>query len=273
MNKSILVPIDFTIVTENALVYAIPLAEKLHASIMLLNFVKTAKEVEPSTKLLKGLQEKYESSGIEITVHAVEGGIKDMGSFAESHNAGLIVMGTHGLKGLQYLVGSKALGVITNSSVPFVVVQNLPEKISFSNIVVPLNFLSEEKVVLGSASKFAKAIGAKMHVFAASFDDEILNGKVQLNLSFAKRFLRDKEIEHTIQEAAGKKPFEDEIMDFTKVVQADIIALVNHHEDGYKNLFGKNFDQNILTNNQNIPVFIFSGKKIADLRDIFMMFS
>lgn len=273
MQKSILVPVDFTEVTENALIYAMPLAKRLNAGIILLNFVKKDSEVPTSTEKLNALKEKHTTSDLIISVYAEVGGIKDMGDFAKKNNAGLIVMGTHGLKGMQYLVGSKALSVIANSEVPFVVVQELPQKSTFSEIVVPMDFVSEEKVVLGSASKFAKALGARLRIIAARYKDESLSQKVKLNLSFAKRFLKSGDVDYTIDIAPGKQSFEDEIMDFAKTIDADLIGLVNHREDGYKNLFGKNFDQNILTNDLKIPVFIFTARKVSDLRDIFMMFS
>ena len=273
MQKSLLVPIDFTEVTENALIYAIPLAKRLEAGVILLNYAKSKSEVDQSKEKLDALAKKHADSGVSITSYAEVGGIKSMGSFAKDNNAGLIVMGTHGLKGIQYLVGSKALTVIANSEVPFVVVQNLPEKQSFNEIVVPIDFVSEEKVVLGSASKFAKALGARLRIIAAHYKDESLAEKVRLNLSFAKRFLKGGDVPFAIDVVPGKQSFEDEIMEFAKSIDADLIGLVNHREDGYKNLFGKNFDQNILTNDLKIPVFIFTAKKVSDLRDIFMMFS
>ncbi|MCC5918935.1 MAG: universal stress protein [Cryomorphaceae bacterium] len=273
MNKSILVPIDFTEITENALKHALGLSKTLNTGVKLLNLVKKETEANRAKSLLETLAEKYADQNIPISTFAEIGEIKEIGHFAEKLQSGLVVMGTHGLKGIQYLVGSKALTVITNASTPFIVTQAAPTKTVVKEIVVPMDFVSEEKVILSAISKFANALQAKVRVLAAGHDDEILSKKVKLNLSFAKRYLREKNVDFTINEAPGKKSFQDEIMDFTKMVDADMIALVNHHEDGYKNLLGKNFDQNIITNSHKIPVFMFTGKKISDHRDIFMMFS
>jgi len=39
----------------------------------------------------------------------------------------MVVMGTHGIKGMQKLMGSWALKVITSSKVPFIAVQDTPK--------------------------------------------------------------------------------------------------------------------------------------------------
>jgi hypothetical protein len=53
---------------------------------------------------------------------------EDIGDAAAEIDADLIIMGTHGMRGMQFITGSRALRVITSSSVPFVVVQERPIK-------------------------------------------------------------------------------------------------------------------------------------------------
>jgi nucleotide-binding universal stress UspA family protein len=273
MLKTILVPIDFTEVTENALKHAIHLSKTLNAGIKLLNIVKSPIEAERSLKMLDTLSAKYADSGVTISSHAEVGEIKDIGKFAEILEAGLVIMGTHGLKGIQYVIGSKALTVISKSKTPFIVTQTAPASATYQEIVVPMDFTSEEKAVLGSIAAFAKTLNARIRIIAAGYKDEILAKKIKLNLSFAQRFLKEKQIAFTINETTGQKDFQEEIMDFAQMIEADLIALINHHEDGYKNLLGNNFDQNIITNKLKIPVFMFTAKHVSDRRDIFMIYS
>ncbi len=272
MNKSILVPIDFTQVTEDALKNALVISNKLKITIKLLNLVKNESSIAQAKASLNALAMKYSHAGLQIEAIVEQGDIKDIGLNAEKLGSGLIVMGTHGLKGVQYLTGSKAMKVVTHSSIPIIITQSAPTKESYEEIVVPIDFAQEEKQILTATSKVAAALGARIHLIGAGHSDEFLKEKVRLNISFAKRFLRDKNIEFITLIAPGKKDFQDEILSYSQMIDADLIAMLNHHEDGYKNLLGSNFDQNIITNNLKIPVLMFSGKNLADLRDIFMMF-
>ena len=48
---------------------------------------------------------------------------EDIGDVAKEIGARLIIMGTHGIKGIQKLVGSYALKVILHSEIPFIITQ------------------------------------------------------------------------------------------------------------------------------------------------------
>ena len=61
-------------------------------------------------------------------------------------NVDLVLMGTHGMKGMQKLTGSWALKVIVKSKVPFIVVQDAPaDEERYHNIVFPVDFKKENK--------------------------------------------------------------------------------------------------------------------------------
>jgi nucleotide-binding universal stress UspA family protein len=188
-------------------------------------------------------------------------------------DASLICMGTHGLKGVQYLLGSKAIKVVSATTIPFIITQSdQPLKDEIHDIVVPIDFASEEKRVLSISARLAKALKGKLNVIGAGHDDPILSKKVDLNLSFTQRFLAENNVHFEVSKGTSSKNFQGEILDKAKDSDADIIAIVNHHEDGVRNLLGGNFDQNIITNKLKLPVLIFTGKSLVDKRDIFGMF-
>src|SRR3982751_3604938 len=122
----ILVPIDFTPVTENALKYSIGLTDTLDVSeIILFNVVASEKERGSSSEKLNNLIQKYKDQAkCKIENLVKPGNIFDqIGSSASDLQASLIVMGTHGIKGMQHIIGSRAMKVITNSETPYIVVQ------------------------------------------------------------------------------------------------------------------------------------------------------
>ncbi len=272
MPQTIFVPIDFTPVTEKALQFAVQVASKLKGQIVLLNLMKQESQKENASAMLEVLASKHRSESISIK-HMVElGDIKNIGTLADENNASLIVMGTHGLKGIQYLVGSKAMKVVSHSPIPIIIVQAETPIKPIEEILVPLDFATEEKQILSVCAKIAEVLGARIHLMGAGHQDELLKQKVQLNLAFSKKYLKEKNVNFLTIMAPGQKDFQEELLHYAEMMDASLIAMINHHEDGYKNLLGSGFDQNIITNQLNIPVLIFSGKSLPDMRDIFGMF-
>lgn len=274
MTRTILVPIDFSKITVGGLKFAIKLGKQIgNVEITLLHLVKSKKEVEAAEKKLQKVADGYTADFPNIKVKSAEGGIEDIGRMAEIMDASLICMGTHGLKGIQYLLGSRAIKVISGTTIPFIVTQaEEPSKEDIEEIVVPIDFQAEEKRVLSVSARLAQALKAKLFVFGAGHDDELISKKVDLNLSFTHRFLSENKVPFEIKKSNPSKDFQNEILDHSTAVEADLIAIVNHHEDGVSNLLGGNFDQNIITNKLQLPVLIFTGKSLDDKRDIFGMF-
>ena len=51
-----------------------------------------------------------------------------------------------------------------------------------------------------------------------------------------------------------------------------MIAIINHNQDGIKNLFGANFDQNVITNDAAIPVLVMNAKDMTKIGSVFQVF-
>lgn len=63
--------------------------------------------------------------------------------------------------------------------------------------------------------------------------------------------------------------FDEAIVKYAAAHQCDLIATVNHHNDGILNLFGAKFDQNILENSAHIPVLTVDARNQHKVNDIF----
>ncbi len=87
--------------------------------------------------------------------------------FANEKEASLVVMGTHGMKGMQKLTGSWALKVIVKSKVPFIVVQDPPaDQERYHNIVFPVDFRNENKEKMKMAIFMGKYFDSKIHILS-----------------------------------------------------------------------------------------------------------
>ena len=219
---NVLVPTDFTQVADNALAYANEFAKIMNKGVSLLHVVekkgglfggsKSAKEAsEANYRLEKMTSENKDSSGIETEFISKPGNIFDqIGEVAEETKATLVVMGTHGISGMQSVTGSKALKVIVNSPVPFVVVQDKPYSGGFKNILVPIDLTAEDKQKLFWVASIGKTFNAKMHIYPLAENDEFLQDKVNLNVNYAKNFFDKHGIPWELHESKGTKDHEKE---------------------------------------------------------------
>ena len=126
--KRILVPTDFTKVADCAMNHAAKMAERMGAEVHLLHIVGDADEVEVAQLKLDmevGRAKRWSANVKVVPVVRVGSVYEDIGTAASEIGAGLIIMGTHGMRGMQFITGSRALRVITNSSVPFIVVLDI----------------------------------------------------------------------------------------------------------------------------------------------------
>jgi nucleotide-binding universal stress UspA family protein len=145
--QKILVPVDFTETSERAIDLAVDMAAKLGASITLLHVYqipiygfpdatlitgpKLAAELSTAAqKALDHLYEKNKNRGVETTAILRDGvAWEEISATADQIGAHLIVIGTHGRRGLaRALLGSVAENVIRTSHVPVLVVHGPREE-------------------------------------------------------------------------------------------------------------------------------------------------
>jgi nucleotide-binding universal stress UspA family protein len=268
--KIILVPTDFTKVAECALNHALAMAKHLNADITLLHVVGKQSEIDAAKAQLKTIAKLNQPAHSEINIVVRVGNIfEDIGDVASEIGAMLIIMGTHGLRGFQHITGSHALKVITNSMVPFIVVQEKEIKSGYDEIVLPLSFDKETKQKMKLTVELAKSFNSKVFIITPKEDDEFFANAVNRNLAFAKNYLADNNIPYEVKVADGKGSFEKQIIKYAIAVEADLIAIVNSNEASLLPEFlGSSIEQNILTNEPHIPVLCVNPRQVSILGGI-----
>lgn len=269
----ILVPIDFTPVTRCALDHAVALAKLLKHEICLLHIVSgdyyerrlaTYTDTLIQKDLLKMGDEAKGDSHIKISAIVREGNIfDDIGAVAKEIDAYLIVMGTHGTVGLQKVFGSRALKVITNSTVPFVVVQKKMQQTimsGFKDIVLPLNLTKESKQQLGWAVHLAKKFNSKVHLITTQEKDEFLRKKLEANLNFAKRALLENGILYSLK-IVDNKDFAEQTMEYATHINANLIMAMTSENKELSDFFIGPFEEKMINNKYQIPVMCVNPRK------------
>ncbi len=264
----LLVPWDFTPVAENALKHAIRLARRIkeNVKIYLLHIAKREKDIPELLDDLKKIAEiETESTGVSVQAIVREGSIfTEIGEVAKEVNAFLVVMGTHGIRGMQKLTGSWALKVIANSDVPFYVVQEAPERDEIKKIVVPIDFMIENKQKLRLVYELSMFFNLTAHLLVRkSGYSQTDNIRIKGNLNFAKKYLDERGIKYEIAMAEGKEDFWKETVEYAEKIDADMIMIMTTKDiTALDYVFGAD-EQKIIANDSKIPVIAVNPKQLG----------
>ncbi|GAB4255370.1 MAG: hypothetical protein Kow0079_12180 [Vicingaceae bacterium] len=264
MNKNVykvLVPHDFTDVADCAVAHAAKVAKHFNGEVYLLHVVENDKKLKEKREQLESIAEKAEKKyGIPYFAIVRIGNIfEDIGDVASEINAGIIIMGTHGARGIQKIIGSYALKVITNSKVPFIVVQHKhpQENSTYDDIVIPTEFSSVTKQKLAIVTDFAKHFNSKVHIFSPKESDDFLAKKVEREVIFAKNYLDEHGVSYDIKVAEESGNFNKQLIHYASSIDADLIAIVNSQAGALvPGFLGGGDEQEVLANDAEIPVII-----------------
>jgi len=267
MNRKFLVPVDFTEVSHTAMIHAADLAKSVGGELILLNIIDNENQRESSQdKIDKELAylDRYDADLNVSSVIKVGNIFEDIGDVAKEHEVGLIIMGTHGASGWQKIAGSYALKVITNSETPFIVTQKGTEKESgYDKILVPLDLHNETKQKLELAADLAKYFDSEVHIITPRETDEFLRNKLMGNIAYAKKYLTEKRVKCAAHIAEKSGDFVDQLLDKAGEIDADLIAIMNMQRNSLMGMFGSRYEQEIITNEDQIPVLCVNPRQIT----------
>lgn len=259
IKKLIVVPWDFSPVAENALAHAVKISRMINNDICLLHIVDAGispKAYAEKTTLLKRLiEENGRKYNLPLMYHVSKGSIfTSIAEYVNEKEASLVVMGTHGMKGMQKLTGSWALKVIVKSKVPFIVVQDPPaDQERYHNIVFPVDFRNENKSKTKMAIFMGKYFESKIHMLVSVTTDKSLLKKTKINLNFAIKYLIQNNIEYEIHDMPKGKVAEQTI-DFAQKLNADLILIVTTKNITFADYVLGASEQEIIANSSKIPV-------------------
>jgi nucleotide-binding universal stress UspA family protein len=257
--KLIVVPWDFTEVADHALAHAVKISRTAGNEISLLHVVDKgidASSLGQKRVLLQHVtEESSKKYNMAISSYIVKGSIfKEIAKFANDKSASIVLMGTHGMKGMQKLTGSWALKVIVKSKVPFIVVQDPPaDQERYHNILFPIDFRSENKEKIRMAIFMGKYFDSKIHFLITKTTDKWLLKKRNVNINLAIKYLIQNNIEYEIHEVE-RGNFAQQTIDFAQKINADLIMIVTTKNISFADYVLGASEQYIIANSSKIPV-------------------
>jgi nucleotide-binding universal stress UspA family protein len=261
VDKELLVTYDFTPVSENALAHALRISKYTDSPIRLLHVIEEGsgleqKKEEAESKLKLTCENFTEKNGVSLGYEILTGTIfNTIAKYASDKEARMVIMGTHGVKGMQKFTGSWALKVLIKSKVPFLVVQDKPsEKHRFTDIVFPVDFKAETREKLYWAIYLGKYFNSRVHIFKPPTTDKSLVRMINTNLNFATRYLIQNNIDYQIHVGKKSGNFAKETIAFSQEINADLILITTTKSVHMTDFMLGLPEQEIINNSAKIPV-------------------
>jgi nucleotide-binding universal stress UspA family protein len=264
---TILVPTDFSDVSEFAIDHAVEIAKIFNHRICLLHVVSKR---TPGTTRHMALQEKLQTQADAVSRRTrlsvsflLEAGsiFTVISEVADRIPAEFIVMGIHGKKGVQHLVGSYAYKVVCSSNVPVMVVKHMHHHVGYKNIVVPIDFSRESTQKITQAILFAKYFNARVRVFGflSSTNKAKIIKKEALLKNVTDVFKKQRIPVTTDLLVKPGIDWEFALMRFAGEMEADLIMIVAEKGSQIPEIFSSNSAE-VIIDKADVPVLTFAPR-------------
>jgi len=257
-NNCVVIPWDFTDVSAEALEYGIALAKEQQLQIEIIHIVpaKTSHEdfINKEIELRQIAEIKGYEHKVKIAAKVLSGNIfETIAEHAKMLNAWMVIMGTHGITGMQRYSGSYAYRVLYGSEVPFIIIKSKPQRLPlFKKIVLPIDALEDNIDLIEIAVKLGLKFNPKFYIIKDYINPQ-KNKSINTNAALFDKLLEKRKLDHEIFEAKKNTRFDNEIVSFAQRIEADLIVIRTIERDWADRLFGEH-EQNIIDNEVNIPV-------------------
>ena len=256
----ILVPVDFTPVAINAVNHAVAVGKAFESEIHLLHIVAKKSEFSEARARLNAFEKEHlaDYSGSSIATVRIGNLFDDIDDVSVEMDANLVIMGTHGLKGMQFITGGRALKILRECSVPFVITQSRPVRdTGYDDIVVPLDLHQDTKQKLSIVAEMASYFKGRVHMISPAESDEFLQNQLRRNVEFAADYFEERGIEYTTKISEHDSgAFVKDVIRYAASIEADLISIMNFHERSLMGILGNSYEQQIITNEAEIPVLV-----------------
>jgi len=264
-NKVILIPTDFSEVCGNAISHGIKLAQSMGCTVCILHAINKEtkaylkkKNVNEDyiDKRLKDYKKYYEKKySVIVDALAVEGSIFEViNQVAKDIKATLMVLGTHGKKGLQHVFGSFALRIVIDSPVPVIVVQKRHIRQGYQNIIFPVSNELEPRQKVQWASTISTLFNSKIHLFQALETESGLNNRLDIITRQITRVLDEKKLPYSLTIADKPGDFANQVIKYSVKNCAELIIIMTEPNYDVQGFSYSKWSERLMFNEAQVPV-------------------
>jgi len=264
LNNIILVPTDFSEVCHNAIDYSVKIAEEINFKVCIYhvinkdthNYFGGKENINQLVReKLQGFIDEFQlNHNVEMEYAYEDGNIFDLiHKKADEIGANVILLGTHGKKGMQHLFGSYAIKVITSAKVPTLIVQKKKYE-GFKDFLLPVNSFTEARQKVGYAINVAKRFNSTIHIFKEKVNNQVEYNRIEIITKQITEAFNKSNIRYTINIADKKGDSPKLLIDHAVENSLDAIMILTEPQIGttYFNLGPWN--EKLIFNEAQIPV-------------------
>jgi nucleotide-binding universal stress UspA family protein len=262
--KTILVPTDFSKNAEHAMQYAVMLAKKIKANLLLLHAYHIsfgALEVPASflmeemaavekiagERLKKMCDEIFKKTRVKCTALNVQGlAVDEIISAAKDYKVNMVVMGTKGASGIkEMLVGSNTSRVMSNAACPVIAVPERSDVAPIKKITYATNYDSGDIASLKNLVEIAKPFKAQVNVLHVDDGEYTSADEKEYMENFIKRTNKKITYNNLSYEMLKGKQIEKKLEQYIKQKGADLMVTSTHHRSLLDKLFSKSITKKL----------------------------
>jgi nucleotide-binding universal stress UspA family protein len=271
--KRILVPTDFSAHAENALKVAAQIAKKTKSEIFLIHMLEIPTQVNDAitgaagipevmlfikkvNETLQKTKEKDFLKGIKV-IESVkfERAFEGILSFSKSNKIDLIVMGSHGVSGIEeILIGSNTEKIVRLSNVPVLVIKKNTTEFTPAIFVFASDFSKEIRKPFKKMIEFAAIFNAKLNLVMICTPNSFKTTAISEQI--INDFMSGFNIKNYSTHIYNDVNIEKGIRNFSNSIDADLIGLCTHGRTGLAHFFSGSISED-LVNHAVKPVITF----------------
>jgi len=274
--NSILLPTDFSELSESALKVGIAIAKRQNAEVTLLHVVDLLPNLLPTQVLLsdplevlsrmeeklKELSEKIQKdTGVKAVVKALKGTPSDsICKFAYEENISLIVMGTHGVSGLrEFFIGSEAYRVVKIAACPVLTIPGNWQKTDFEKVIFPVRLKPGTLDTYFYARPIVEKNNSELFLLGL-YDQkkDMIEEEISMSINKVKQQLNNDKVVFK-SEISQSKDFPAKTLEMAEQYEADLIILSANLDHDFKTYFVGPFVQQVV-NHSRLPVLSIKPK-------------
>lgn len=277
MKKIIIVGVDFSKGSMHAIKFAISVANKVNANVMLVHVMKPQKEESIFTddrnelrkEAKKRLEElvykhKFEMRNGKLMYKVRSGKVeKEIVNQAKYHDAYLVAVGTHGISGFEpFWIGSNAYRIVTQSPCPVVTIRYGEDaRKNISRIILPIDSTIESRQKVPFTSGLAKAFNAEIMILGL-VSSSAMKTLISSYCKQVEKYL----LNHGVLNSTHYREADnitDATISFAKENNGDLIAVMTEQETTLSNLLLGSYAQQMI-NHSHVPVLSLRSKNLYD---------
>ncbi len=269
--KKIIVPVDFTLHSENALRTAVFFANTYKAEIIVVHMLETSKsvisvsesylheqivfELKLTEKKFKEFLNKPYLKDIKVTpIIKHHKNFSDLHKVAENENGDLIILSSHGATGFKEIFyGSNTEVVVRNSTIPVLVIKGLPVANVFNKAIFACDFSDDFIGPYKKAKKIVNIFNCNLqllHVTTPGIKFRTTKEKQERIARFLEKVGEKNNV--SVVEVSDFS-IEDGILEYAKSNENDLIVMPTHGKNGIEHFLEGSIAEDVV-NHTHLPV-------------------